>query len=254
VFHAEQADLDKVKRLDPTNPADKRELNRIADKLKKAAGATEKADQGTHLHALSEYVDRGQPLPEAVLVEGELRKVTEHDLMDMAAYKFATANLRIRPEFIEKRVVLDEIKVTGTPDRIVEYDELDPDGEPAGSLIGDLKTGRTDIKPGTMSMQFAEYAHSKHYNPETYERTDLPEDLNRRWGLLIHLPAGTGLCELVWADLTLGWEGVELAGKVRSFRNRGKKALRPFVSSSLTTLASANSEGEEEDDGEDEDW
>lgn len=198
---------------------DKSGLDAIAARLHDRAGGNKKAADGDRLHKLSEYVDRGEPLPATV---------SELDVLDMAAYKLATRDLQVKR--IEEFVVNDEFRVGGTPDRISWYSGLDPDGVPAGHLITDLKTGRTDLGGLKMAMQLAGYAHSKRYSPLDGTRADLPEDLNQRWGLIINLPAGTAACEVMWVDLTLGWDGFLLAKQVRAIRTRGAgaKAFRPF--------------------------
>lgn len=55
--------LDVVRQLDPEQPDDKRKLNALAEQAIDIAGANKKREKGTHLHTLSEYVDRGDPLP-----------------------------------------------------------------------------------------------------------------------------------------------------------------------------------------------
>lgn len=223
--------------LDPV--LDKGKLNAIAERMHVRAGGNAKADKGDELHGYSEYVDRGEAIP---------LTATEADLLDMAAYKLATLDLQVKE--IEHFVVLDEFKVGGTPDRMSFYDGLDPDGQPAGHLITDLKTGRVDYGGLKMCMQLAGYAHARPYHPnaEKFEdtRTDWPEDINLRWGLIINAPAGTGTCEVMWVDLTLGWRGFLLCKEVRAIRNEGRNAFRTFPSP-LPTLASESDEGEEDE-------
>ena len=57
------------------------------------------------------------------------------------------------------------------------------------------------------------------YDHATRQRAPLPDvDLER--AIVIHLPAGTGTCELVWVNISAGWEAVKLAGHVRRWRAR----------------------------------
>ncbi len=45
--------------------------------------------------------------------------------------------------------------------------------------------------------------------------------------IIIHLPAGTGNCKLVFVDIKEGWKGVEFAMKVRKWRDQ-KGLATPF--------------------------
>src|SRR5690606_7262634 len=103
------------------------------------------------------------------------------------------------------------------------------DGKPmACHLITDLKTGSTEYGVLKMAMQLAIYAHGEFYDHKTREREPLPEDINREWGLIINLPAGSGQCRVSWIPLTVGWRAVQAAGDVRELRSMSKKLLTPF--------------------------
>lgn len=198
-------------------------LNRKAQVAKETAGAEDKADKGTELHALSELVDTGQELPHQISFE---------DVLDLDAYKRVSEGFKI--VHMEKLVVCDELKVGGTPDRVSQWfgDEplVAPDGhvfEPGELIITDLKTGTTEYGGLKMAMQLAIYAHSVLYDHRDGSREPM-ENLSRKWGIIMNVPAGTGRGTLLWADLELGWEAVQVAGMVRKMRNVGGKALKPF--------------------------
>src|SRR3712207_8237615 len=57
---------------------------------------------------------------------------------------------------IERLVVVPAIRASGTPDRVDFYDGLDPDGNPAGNLISDLKTGSVEFGELKMGAQRSE--------------------------------------------------------------------------------------------------
>lgn len=233
--------LDHAGGLDPATPDGKRKLDGIAERAAKIGGAEDKADKGTQLHTLSEYVDRNEPLP----------RCSEADLADMAAYHLATIDLDVL--HIEQLVAIEQIDAAGTPDRICFFDGLDPDGNPAGNLITDLKTGNVEYGALKMAMQLATYSRGRFYDHTVFPAprraddekawqkwrktvftadeaakayTDLPS-VNQRWGLIIHLPAGTGTCAVWWIDLALGWEAVGVASQVRELRSR-KRLMQPF--------------------------
>ena len=187
--------------------SDRGELDALAETALVAAKAHEKRDKGTHLHLLSEMVDRGQPLPD---------DTSTHDRADMLAYWRATHPLHVT--HIETLTVLDDWKVAGTPDRLIEYG--------GRTYIADLKTGRVDFGALKMAMQLAIYSRSVLYDHQTQTRTPLP-DVDQDRAVIIHLPAGSGSCSLLWLDIAAGWEAVKVARQVRQVRNV-RNVLSPF--------------------------
>jgi hypothetical protein len=156
------------------------------------------ATVGTALHLLTERLDRGEapghvPPPHAG---------------DLGAYERATAGIEWTN--IETFRVLDEWRVAGTADRIGRYH--------GRLVIADIKTGSIDY-PHKFAMQLACYARSLPYDIATDRRgpADLGLDLSR--GLIIHLPAGKGTCDLYEIDLEKGWEACQLAYQVWQWRS-----------------------------------
>lgn len=175
---------------------DKRELDRICDAAREAATASAAATTGTALHALTELVDRGQDLP----VLPDAAKA------DLDAYRDATAELTAVN--IEQFCVLDALKIGGTPDRVVKYG--------GKRYIADIKTGSIEYGILKIAAQLAVYARSHTYDIKTGVRGEHGAELDK--GVIIHLPAGQGRCELVWVDLLAGWEAVKVARRVREQR------------------------------------
>lgn len=213
--------LNDVKSFDPETREGKDALNRRAEKAKEIAGANDKADRGTHLHALSEMVDEDIPLP--------LDIISFEDILDMDAYKQATTGFEIK--HMERLVVNDELKCAGTPDRVSVWvgDKplVAPDGyvfELGELIITDLKTGTVQYGGLKMAMQLAIYSRSLLYSHETFERTPMGK-CNQKWGVIMHVAAGSGEATLYWADLELGWASVQLAQEVRAVRGKASKAL-----------------------------
>jgi hypothetical protein len=189
---------------------DRDELDALAEEALKAAGANDKRDKGTLLHALSEAVDRGEPLPP---------DTDERDRRDMHAYWNATRGMHFT--HIETFTAYDPFKVAGTPDRIVRYQ--------GRNYISDLKTGRVDFGALKIGMQLSVYSRSVFYDHVTGERSDMP-DVDQTRGLVIHLAAGSAKVEPLWVDLETGWESVLLAKRVRESRNVGAKQMfSPFL-------------------------
>lgn len=177
---------------------DKKALQRVCDEAKEAAAASAAATTGTALHSLTEQVDRGVKLPASL---------PSSAVADLDAYRAATADLK--PILIEQFCVQDNLKIGGTPDRVVEYQGT--------RYIADLKTG--DIQYGALkiAMQLAVYSQSQTYNIANAHRGEHGADTTR--GIIIHLPAGTGTCSLHWVDLEAGWAAVEVARQVREKRS-----------------------------------
>ncbi|AVE00412.1 exonuclease [Streptomyces phage OzzyJ] len=237
--------LDAVADLDPDDKADKQKLNALAERALDISGANDKREKGTHLHDLSEYVDRGEQLPD---------HATTQDVDDMAAYMMATSPLTVHA--VEQFVVCSELGVGGTFDRTYGYKGLDPNGKPvSGRFIGDLKTGSVEYGGLKMAMQLAIYSRAKKYDhtlfpapirekdekawnkwkktevsaDEIAQAYTVPEPVNQDWGIIVHLPSGEGVCNLYWVDLNIGWKAAQLALTIREMRSLSRKAMMPFV-------------------------
>jgi hypothetical protein len=183
---------------------DKGPLDRVVDQAAEAAQAGAAATTGTALHALTERLDRGQPVG----------VVPEAYRADLDAYERATAELGHLA--IEQFTVHDELKIGGTPDRVVRFR--------GGTYIADIKSGSIAYGAAKFAMQLAVYAHSTPYDHVTETRAPYPADVDTDRGIIIHLPAGQGTCTLRWVDLATGWAGVQLAAEVRAWRAKRLRA------------------------------
>lgn len=195
---------------------DKNALNRITADAQEAAKAHAAATTGTALHALTEKIDRGEELP----------VIPEAYRADLDAYRRAT--VEFEPLFIEQFTVLDSLKVGGTPDCGLRYR--------GKAYIGDVKTGNIEHGAMKIAMQLAVYSRSTPYDHESKTRRPYPEEIDQDWGIVIHLPAGTGTCELRWIDLASGWDAVQIASRVREWRKR-KDWYSPFKAEAATSAA-----------------
>jgi hypothetical protein len=178
------------------DPDDKKTLNDIADKAMEQAQSSAGATTGTALHSLTERIDRGD----------ELGYVPTEYQADLRAYQQATTG--IDWVGIEAFRVHDEWKVAGTADRI---------GYHNGRLrIFDIKTGSIDY-PHKMAMQLAMYARSTPYDIATDKRGE-PDPIDLNTGIIIHLPAGEGRCELHEVNIAKGWGACLIAKQVHTWR------------------------------------
>jgi hypothetical protein len=184
---------------------DKTMLNSIAEEAQTIAKARSSATIGTAVHKFTADMDRGLEIGH---VPGEWQR-------DLDAYKQATAMLHHR--YVEQFMVQDDLCIGGTPDRIVELN--------GRNYIADTKTGDIE-RAGKIAMQLAVYANSDLYDIVTGHRT--PIDIDRSNGIIIHLPAGTGTCQLYWVNIAAGWRAVQLAAQVRDWRSGQRKLTVPF--------------------------
>lgn len=196
---------------------DRDALNDLAEKALEAAGPNA-ADIGTALHGFSERIDRGEPLG---VVPPEYRDGLER-------YR-EVVQQHLTWRHREERMVCDVLETAGTPDGIARCDQPDPDGVVDLWRIVDLKTGNVERTAGKFSCQLGIYANSALYDAATGERTWLA-DLDTRWGLVLHMPAGAGTAELRWLNLEHGWLGAQIAGPVRKWRTVNHADLmRPLI-------------------------
>lgn len=168
---------------------DKTRLNKLCEEAKGAARGSAAATTGTAIHALTELVDSGRPLP----------TLPDDVTRSLDAYTEATADLKAIA--IEQHLVNDRYQVAGTADRIVSYH--------GHRVVMDLKTGSTiELGIGKIAGQLATYARSVAYDVADDTR-GAPHGASVHWGLIVHLPANRpGVCELVWVDLLAGWSWV----------------------------------------------
>lgn len=186
-------------------------LEAIGENLMDLGGAHDKATKGTNLHRLTELVDQGLPLP---------ADTTASDRRDVAAYQAKVAELGLEVLWTEKRVVLDDIQVSGTMDRAYLYKRKG--AQRRIRVVGDLKTGSVSWGYGKIGQQLCIYARGLGYDhAKPLERESLR--LSKSVGLLIHLPQGEGVCNVFEVDLELAAQGVDLSRQVREWRNTQKR-------------------------------
>src|SRR5699024_7224956 len=127
---------------------------------------------------------------------------------------------------IEQFLVSHSLKTAGTTDRVVRIgDEV---------YIADLKTGSSVAFPHAWAIQLAIYSRSLRWDEENEHTIPWDKQPNQEKGIVIHLPAGAGKCDLYWVDLEAGWEAARLAFKVREWRAR-RDLLTPYADGPPTT-------------------
>lgn len=202
---------------------EKAAVKEIVADAQTTAKAHRAADIGTAVHRLTEQVDRGEAVTPGPYAG------------DLAAY---TEALRLggvvtHPQWIEVRMVSDVLRMAGTADRLVTLAPSSPlraalecgDDE---AVVADVKTGSSvAFSALSFAAQLAAYASGLLYDPVTDRRQPTPV-LNRKWGLVIHLPAGSGTCSLHKVDLVKGLAAAHLANAVRNVRTESKRWLSPL--------------------------
>lgn len=215
-------------------------LDPLAEQMIDLAGAHDKREKGTALHAIFEVADAdGIAAVEQMVADGT---ATPADLIDTRAYLAACERAGIRVLDAEVMVVNDDVRqgtkvvvdddgtestvdnlvgVAGRLDRLVMYRR--PGASRGTKVVADIKTGRVDYGTAKIAQQIAMYAGSQQYNPETHERS--PLGASRSLGLLIHVQAGSGVATILEVDLSTGARGNRLAGEVRQWRSVGARAI-----------------------------
>lgn len=197
---------------DPKDRSQKKTLDGIAKAAMEAAAGSAAATTGTALHSLTESIDAGH-VPSYIPEEFEA---------DLDAYREITEPF----EFLDAEgfCVRDDLRVGGSYDRIVRAKKplTAPDGTSVDVAIWDLKTGGSE---GTLfginkiAMQLGTYANSENYDHTLGSRTPLPGSPSKTWGIVCHLPAGTGRAQLLWVDIAAGWDAAfNIAPAVHAWR------------------------------------
>ena len=183
----------------------------------------EAADLGTALHAMAHRLetDPGFRAPEPYA-------------RDLAAYLGALDSAGLESTHFEVHVCSDTWRAAGTADRIYRTTRelVLPDRStvaPDTSFIGDLKTGKTlDYNLPGFAIQLAIYCDGCFYDVVTDIRSPLPDGLHTGYGLLVHLPVGSGETTFHWTDLSVGRIGAAIVKQVRAWRKRDDFAA-PFT-------------------------
>ena len=202
--------------------------------------ASEKADMGTALHAMTVRAE------DVTDVDFD---PPEQYVADLDAYRDALATYGLVSEMVEVALVNDEYRAAGTADRIFRSTMplIPPDGiriEPGELIIGDLKTGtKLDFSLPNYCVQMALYATGRLYDVHTDKRLATPP-IHDRWTLLIHLPVGKAHCEVLWVSIPAGLYGAKLAREVKEWRKKWKNGTydAPVASVPVDPLDALSSE------------
>lgn len=217
-----------------TEPGDTRALDQIAEDAKRSAGAFAGANRGTAMHGFQDRVDRGAEV-----------NVPSAYVNDIDAYKAEMARQGLTPDarFSERFVLIPQYRLIGRidgawwrqPDRYTG----DPEADVPELYLGDRKTKQSRKSWYEEAAQLGLYSLATHfYDPETnttepilpapYDRYPPPPDhgyegehpWNMNAGVIIHSPVGSGLCQVMWANLNLGRQVAAVAHALRVLRSK----------------------------------
>lgn len=190
-------------------PDDRDALSRLVDQAKEAGGGSEGANLGSALHAFTERIDLGETVDVPDLWQPDIDAYTK---------AIAEHGLTVRRDLIERVVVVEELGVAGTLDRVyVTADDR--------LVIGDVKTGQTlDFNRLAISIQLSLYANADTLYDLATETHAPMVDVDKSTALVVHLPSGQGRCEIHEVDIAEGWRYAQLAGQVRAARAHGRRS------------------------------
>lgn len=121
----------------------------------------------------------------------------------------------------DRRIIKKVESVPTVPTQCIAVDSLDNTYLCTEDFIVTHNTGE-DVKKfaaGSIAIQLSMYADSDWlYDPAKNKYRPMHEDIDKKHGLVIHLPAGEAKCTLYWVDLDKGRRGRELAIAVRAWR------------------------------------
>lgn len=185
--------------------ATKAKLDEYVDLALETAGRNYKANMGTAIHGLIElgHADHA-PAKIQPDVTSALDAIQQAGMQVLASETF---------------VANDELQAAGSFDHIIEVPQ------PGwGAVIADVKTGDIDGKALSFAVQLSGYANADVYDWHDDSRAPLESltdglRINRKVGLLIHVPLGAGKTTFHRINLMTGYHAAQLATRVRTARS-----------------------------------
>ena len=200
--------------------ADKGTLDSIAKQAKERAGSTAGANMGTAFHTFAQRLDGGEPL-------AALGAPAPLDA-DLTAYvdMLTAAKLIVVPAYMERIVVLPELGIAGTLDRLMAHRT----GKDLPLSVLDLKSGKTvDFGWLEYAIQQALYARAAFmWDAATGAYHTMPP-VNQDRALIAHVPIGKAKAQLYGVNIIEGWRLAQVAIQVREARTAASKGLLSWL-------------------------
>jgi hypothetical protein len=187
------------------DPSNRAELDKICERAIEAASPKTSAARSAALRKLISRID----------LQKDFGPVPAAHRADLEAYSRRTSLFQFLA--VQQLRVEDELRVAGAVDRVIRWED--------GHYIATVHTGSLDHDLLRTVMKLAIFANSVPYDPETGARTPDAWQIDQDNALIIHLPAGEGLCNLYWADISSAREACRLAAQVWAWRNRKARDL-----------------------------
>lgn len=183
----------------------KSKLDSYIEQALEQAGRNYKANMGTAIHGAIEN-GHADLMPSAVQpdINAALDAIKARGMTILASEHF---------------VANDELRAAGSFDHIIDVPL------PGwGPVIADVKTGQVAGKGLQFAVQLSGYANSDVYDWHDDSRAPLEsltdgQRVNRKVGLLIHVPLGGARCEFHRINLMTGYHAARLATQVRQARS-----------------------------------
>lgn len=180
------------------------------EELHDLGGGNDGAKWGTALHGLAEFVDADGWVPEQGTIPNDLWSGLQRYIQLTEGIEMLSC---------EGFVVLDDIKVAGSYDRI----GIMPDG---GLCVLDIKTGpRIHQNVSEVEVQLACYARGIHYAPDGTRDIGPLEGVSQSVGYVIQISRDGSGDRLIEIDLERGWANAQLALQVRKQRTAKPKCI-----------------------------
>jgi len=206
----------------PETEAGKKKLNGLCEEAQEFAGTKFASNLGTALHSFAEQIDLGEspriPPPWNKDIEAYTRALKDH-------------GIEVSPRYIERIVVVPQLEVAGTMDRLVRWR--------GKTYVGDLKTGK-DLSYSWLeiSIQLALYSRAMTiFDPEENRHFAMPQ-VDQDHAIVFHLPVGKATCTPYLIDINQGWRAAHICGLVREWRRRKDLAHTLEAAAAVQEVAS----------------
>jgi hypothetical protein len=213
-----------------TDPADRASVEDIVERAMEAAKSGRVGLShgqggnvtGTALHAHTDQLDRGLPVTARSAWATKLSNY-EKALVEK--------RLRVVPDMIECRVVIERFNLAGTFDRVLAY--IEESGQAPPLFIGDLKTQKSFYTWWEIAMQLALYAHADAmWDAVECRYREMPA-VSWDAAIVVHMPMvhegeDPDRVGMYLVDIAEGWKACQLVEQVRTLRTAGKRWGRPL--------------------------
>ncbi len=192
---------------------DRETLNRIADDAKEFAGGSTAANTGKALHnfivAVNSGIEVEVPPPWNKDIEAYVECLKRHNITPLAEYS-------------ERIVICKDLMVAGRFDNLCRLIDN-------RLVVTDNKTGQSmDFGHLDMAIQLAIYANGDAiWNDQKKCYEAMPEGIDKKEGLIIHVPAEKGVACVKSVDIEEGYRAAKVCAAIHGWR-RKRNLMKDF--------------------------